>query len=101
MKKIILRKKNYYVHYLKNIKEIISINSKSFTVNRNDHILGTRLYVHLSQDEETAINVGSRHGKPYVIKIDCQKMLSDGCKFFLSNNGVWLTQKVMPEYFYK
>ena len=62
---------------------------------------GTRLYVHLSQDEETAINVGSRHGKPYVIKIDCQKMLSDGCKFFLSNNGVWLTQKVMPEYFYK
>ncbi len=60
---------------------------------------GTRLYVHLSQDEETAINVGSRHGKPYVIKIDCQKMLSDGCKFFLSNNGVWLTEKVKPEYF--
>ena len=62
---------------------------------------GTRLYVHLSPDEETAINVGSRHGKPYVIKIDCQKMLADGCKFFLSNNGVWLTEKVKPEYFMK
>lgn len=46
-----------------------------------------------------AVNVGSRHGKPYVIKIDCQKMLADGCKFFLSNNGVWLTEKVLPEYF--
>ena len=54
---------------------------------------------HLSPDEETAINVGSRHGKPYVIKIDCQKMLADGCKFFLSNNGVWLTEMVLPEYF--
>ena len=59
---------------------------------------GTRLYVHLSQDEETAINVGSRHGTPFVIKIDCQKMLADSCKFFLSNNGVWLTEKVLPEY---
>ena len=60
---------------------------------------GTRLYVHLSSDEETAINVGSRHGKPYVIKIDCHKMLADGYKFFLSNNGVWLTEKVLPKYF--
>ena len=41
----------------------------------------------------------ARHGKPYVIKIDCQKMLADGCKFFLSNNGVWLTEKVSLEYF--
>ena len=66
---------------------------------KNGILPGTRLYVHLSPDEETAINVGSRHGKPFVIKIDCQKMLADDCKFFLSNNGVWLTESVNPEYF--
>ena len=69
------------------------------SIYRKGLLPGTRLYVHLSPDEETAINVGSRHGNPYVIKIDCQKMLTDGCKFFISNNGVWLTEKVKPEYF--
>lgn len=69
------------------------------SIYKNGILPGTRLYVHLSPDEETAINVGSRHGKPFVIKIDCQKMLADDCKFFLSNNGVWLTESVNPEYF--
>jgi putative RNA 2'-phosphotransferase len=69
------------------------------SIYRKGLLPGTRLYVHLSPDEETAINVGSRHGNPYVIKIDCQKMLTDGCKFFISNNGVWLTEMVKPEYF--
>ena len=69
------------------------------SIYKNGILPGTRLYVHLSPDEETAINVGSRHGKPSVIKIDCQKMLDDDCKFFLSNNGVWLTESVNPEYF--
>ena len=64
-------------------------------------VTGNRLYVHLSPDEATAINVGSRHGTPFVIKIDCRKMLTDGCKFYLSNNGVWLTKQVLPEYFIK
>ena len=60
---------------------------------------GNRLYVHLSADEATAIKVGSRHGAPSVIKIDCRKMIADGYKFYLSNNGVWLTKQVLPEYF--
>lgn len=60
---------------------------------------GNRLYVHLSADEATAVKVGSRHGAPFVIKIDCRKMLADGYKFYLSNNGVWLTKQVQPEYF--
>ncbi|MBQ3324240.1 MAG: RNA 2'-phosphotransferase [Muribaculaceae bacterium] len=60
---------------------------------------GNRLYVHLSADEATAVKVGSRHGAPFVIKIDCRKMIADGHKFYLSNNGVWLTKQVLPEYF--
>lgn len=34
----------------------------------------TRLYVHLSSDYETAHSVGSRHGQPYVFKINTKKM---------------------------
>jgi len=62
-------------------------------------VAGNRLYVHLSADEATAINVGSRHGTPVVIKIDCRQMLVNGCKFYLSNNGVWLTEHVATKYF--
>lgn len=59
---------------------------------------GTRLYVHLSKDKETAINVGSRHGTPYVLEINSEQMYKDGVKFYLSNNGVWLTDYVDVKY---
>ena len=56
----------------------------------------SRLYVHLSPDEETAIKVGRRHGKPIVYIVDSGKMHKDGFVFYRSVNGVWLT-KVVPE----
>lgn len=59
----------------------------------------SRQYVHLSIDEETAEKVGKRHGKPVIITIDTAKMHRDGFKFFLSENGVWLTDSVPTEYF--
>lgn len=59
---------------------------------------GNRLYVHLSNDEDTAKKVGSRHGTPYVLKIDANKMFNDGNKFYLSNNDVWLTKFVDKKY---
>ena len=62
---------------------------------------GERLYVHLSKDEETALKVGSRHGTPYVLKIDSEQMYKDGIKFYLSNNGVWLTDYVDVKYIKK
>lgn len=58
-----------------------------------------RLYVHLSKDVETAVNVGKRHGKPVVLKIHSGDMYRNGQAFYLSENGVWLTKKVVPEYF--
>lgn len=58
----------------------------------------TRLYVHLSSDIETALKVGRRHGNPKVLKIDSTAMRANGIKFYLSNNGVWLTDFVAPEY---
>ena len=61
-------------------------------------IKGSRLHVHLSQTEETALNVGKRHGKPVVIRINTGQMNQDGIKFYLSNNGDWLTEYVSPKY---
>jgi len=58
----------------------------------------SRLYVHLSSDKETAINVGKRHGKPVVLTINTQEMVDDGYQFFLSNNGVWLVKEVPVQY---
>jgi putative RNA 2'-phosphotransferase len=60
----------------------------------------SRLYVHLSADTETAVNVGKRHGSPVVLTIDTAKMHEDGYKFYLSENGVWQTLAVPAEYIY-
>ena len=62
---------------------------------------GTRLYVHLSKDKETATNVGARHGTPHVLEINSEQMYKDGVKFYLSNNGVWLTDYVDNKYIKK
>lgn len=59
---------------------------------------GNRLFVHLSNDEDTAKKVGSRHGTPYVLKIDANRMFNDGYKFYLSNNNVWLTKFIDKKY---
>jgi putative RNA 2'-phosphotransferase len=58
----------------------------------------SRLYVHLSSDRETAVNVGARHGKPVVLTIDSAGMSKNGFKFYLSDNKVWLTKSVPTEY---
>lgn len=60
-----------------------------------------RLYVHLSKDQETAIQVGARHGKPVVYCVRSGEMARDGYRFYLSKNGVWLTRKVPPKYLVK
>ena len=59
---------------------------------------GMRLHVHLSPDIETAVTVGSRHGIPVVLKVNAEAMKSAGSVFYLSKNGVWLTDFVAPEY---
>ena len=61
----------------------------------------SRLYVHLSKDEETAFKVGTRHGKPVLYIVKAEEMFKDGYKFFLSKNGVWLTKEVPVKYLEK
>jgi len=57
-----------------------------------------RQYVHLSKDLKTAKNVGSRHGKVVILNIDTVSMLEDGFEFYVSENGVWLTNHVPVKY---
>lgn len=57
-----------------------------------------RLHVHLSKDMETAIQVGQRHGKPVVFKVLAGQMYQDSFMFYISDNGVWLTDCVPVKY---
>lgn len=58
----------------------------------------SRHHVHLSADTDTARNVGSRHGRPVVLRVDTARMHGDGVPFYLSANGVWLVDAVAPGY---
>ena len=61
-------------------------------------IKGTRQHVHLSPDSETAHKVGQRHGRPVVLRVKSGQMHAAGHLFFLSKNGVWLCDRVAPEF---
>jgi putative RNA 2'-phosphotransferase len=57
-----------------------------------------RHHVHLSADASTAINVGSRHGKPVVLIISANTMYQESHEFYQTENGVWLTAYVSPKF---
>lgn len=54
----------------------------------------SRLHVHLSATRDTARTVGARHGKPVVLTIKAGELAQSGHLFYLSENGVWLTENV-------
>lgn len=64
------------------------------SINREGLKPKSRLYVHLSKGVETAVTVGSRHGKPVVYTVASGEMYRQGYTFYLSENGVWLTKNV-------
>lgn len=59
---------------------------------------GSRQHVHLSADEATAVQVGQRHGKAHVLRVDAGRMHAMGHAFHRAENGVWLTAAVPPEF---
>lgn len=59
----------------------------------------SRQYVHLSQDVETAQNVGKRHDdKPCILCIDSLRAWNDGISFYYGNEKVWLANTVPSIY---
>ena len=71
------------------------------SIDKQGLIPKSRLYVHLSKDVDTALNVGVRHGKAVIYKVLAKEMAKDGYKFYLSKNGVWLTKEVPLKYLIK
>jgi putative RNA 2'-phosphotransferase len=61
-------------------------------------IKGRRQHVHLSIDHQTAVKVGQRHGRPVVLTVRSGDMCRDGLSFYISDNGVWLTDHVPPRF---
>lgn len=59
-----------------------------------------RHHVHLSKDLDTATKVGSRRGTPVILEVDAGAMHAVGYKFYISANGVWLTDTV-PVFYIK
>ena len=59
---------------------------------------GSRQHVHLSLEYATAYKVGQRHGKPIVFEVRAQEMFAAGHTFYVSDNGVWLTEHVPVEF---
>lgn len=57
-----------------------------------------RHHVHLSRDKKTAYSVGQRHGKPVIFKVEAEEMFREGYVFYVSENGVWLTNEVPVKY---
>ena len=54
--------------------------------------------VHMTENKDTAVATGQRHGSPIVLVIDAARMSLDGIEFQRSANGVWLTPHVDPMY---
>jgi putative RNA 2'-phosphotransferase len=60
---------------------------------------GERHHVHLSPDQATAQIVARRRkGEDVILAVDAGRMAADGSAFFLSENGVWLTDHVPASY---
>ena len=68
------------------------------SIKRQGLIKGNRRHVHLSKDVRTATKVGERRGHPVILDVDAKAMHGNGFKFYLSDNGVWLTDIVPPQY---
>jgi len=61
----------------------------------------SRQYVQLSETQQTAIEVANRRsGRSVILRINAKEMYADGYEFFLSANGVWMTEHVPPKYIF-
>lgn len=57
-----------------------------------------RHHVHLSTDPAATLGVGARRGRPVLLTVDAAAMAAGGAVFYLTPNGVWLTDAVPAAY---
>jgi len=53
-----------------------------------------RQYVHLTPDADLARSVGSRHGKPCLVRVDARQAQAAGVVFYCANRSFWLAEQV-------
>ena len=57
-----------------------------------------RHHVHMHADQKLATDVGARQGKPVLLVVRSKAMHEAGFEFFVTENDVWLTDHVPPEF---
>ncbi len=57
-----------------------------------------RHHVHLASEHKDSVTVGMRKGTPVLLEIDAPRMYREGYKFYISDNGVYLTDFVPSKY---
>lgn len=75
-----------------------TVNKFMESINKNGLTPQKRHHVHLSKDVKTATIVGSRRGEAIILEINSMKMQDDGFKFYISDNGVYLSDNVPSKY---
>jgi putative RNA 2'-phosphotransferase len=58
----------------------------------------SRHHVHLTTDLKMAFKVGGRRGESVIFAVDTIAMIADGCRFYRTENDVWLVDAVPPQY---
>ena len=60
----------------------------------NGLISRSRNYVHLTDDNDAALETGARHGAPVTIRIKALEMFNAGYEFYNPTKGIWLVREV-------
>ena len=60
----------------------------------NGLISRSRNYVHLTNDNDAALETGARHGAPVTIRIKALEMFNAGYEFYNPTKGIWLVREV-------
>jgi len=57
-----------------------------------------RHHVHMSEDIPLMLEVAKRRGVPSLLEINAGEMVKQGHHFFHTDNDVWLTDNIPPEF---
>lgn len=68
------------------------------SIEKNGLLKGERHHVHLSTDKPLMIEVARRRGEPALVRVDAAAMHAAGHVFHVTENGVWLTERVPAEF---
>ncbi|WP_342343343.1 RNA 2'-phosphotransferase [Ruminiclostridium herbifermentans] len=71
-----------------------------YTCNKRNGLLPwSRQYIHLSVNTKTALQVGKRRDdEPTLLKVRALKAWTEGVKFYLGNDKVWLADAIPSKY---